>query len=112
MQLNDYLCPKCEHLEMDVLCKRTERRLCPKCGEEMHIKVNAPPYHMSIEDFVRHKRGHLDFKVKKSLEKEQSLQDAKRRAIGIKGQQHAATGIKVEKGGVSGGSFKFGGRKA
>jgi len=117
MQLNDYFCDPevggCGFVDFDVLCMRTERRVCPKCGHEMKIAIGAPAYHQSIEDWVESKRGHLHAKIAKSMQKDAARVKAlKAQQMGLR-RQEQRLGIKVEKAskGVSGDSFQHGGKK-
>lgn len=70
--LFDFKC-NCGHQEIDCLIETGEIVKCSKCGKDMEIMFNkAPNYHMDIETWIGHERGHLDSKINKSMRREQA----------------------------------------
>jgi len=75
--INDFECPKCgivkDHLT-DGNVKVTE---CPDCGGGMKkVFLKTANYHMDIETWVEHQRGHLDSKIAKSVKRERAMKEA------------------------------------
>lgn len=76
LKLFDLKCG-CGHQEIDYLLEDGEVVSCSKCGETMEISFNkAPDYHMNIETFIEHQRGHLDSKINKSMKREKAMKEA------------------------------------
>ena len=74
--LDDFEC-KCGWSGELLLDARSDTAPCPMCGKTAKkVMIKAPDYHMSIEMFLENKRGHLEPKIKKSMQKEAAMKKA------------------------------------
>jgi len=81
MFVNDFECSKCGVISEIMTNSRVDQAECPECGGvASKIFTKAPDYHMSIDTFMEHQRGHLGPKIKKSMEKEARLKQEVERA--------------------------------
>jgi len=75
---DDYECGKCGETH-EILTGPGEKPKCPGCGyagKKLKKQLGFPAYLMDIETWMEHQRGHLDSKVKKSMDREKARADA------------------------------------